>query len=111
MLQWVPGSSSKVVWNDRRGDEFISIIKDIHTGEERILPKAIYTLSPDGRYAIGTDFARIQNYRKGYGYSGGVDPYKRLNAPNQSGIYKIDLERSGTHYCLDQAYWDRTWVL
>lgn len=92
MLQWVPGSSSKVIWNDRRGDDFISIIKDIHTGEEHTLPKAIYTLSPDGRYAIGTDFARIQNYRKGYGYPGGVDPYKHLNAPDQSGIYRIDLE-------------------
>src|SRR5680860_883675 len=100
MLQWVPGSSSKVVWNDRRGDEFISIIKDIHTGEERILPKAIYTLSPDGQTAIGTDFARIQNYRKGYGYPGGVDHYKHLNAPDESGIYKIDLESEETNLIL-----------
>ncbi len=92
MLQWVPGSDNKVIWNDRRGTEFVSIIKDLRTGEERIIPKAIYTLSPDGKSAIGTDFARIQNYRKGYGYSGGVDTYANQNAPNKSGIYKVDLK-------------------
>jgi len=92
MLQWIPGSDSKVIWNDRQGDRFISIIKDIKTGEKRILSKAVYALSPDGKYAIGTDFARIQNYRKGYGYPGGTDPYKHLNAPEKSGIYRLDLE-------------------
>ncbi len=91
MLQWVPGSDTKVMWNDRRGDEFVSILKDIETGEERIIPKAIYTLSPDGKSAVGTDFTRIQNYRKGYGYPGGIDPYKGQNAPKKAGIYKIDL--------------------
>src|SRR5210317_2430612 len=33
MLQWIPGSTSKVIWNDRRGDDFISILKDIKTGK------------------------------------------------------------------------------
>ncbi|GAH44145.1 unnamed protein product, partial [marine sediment metagenome] len=28
MLQWIPGSDLKMIWNDRRGDDFISIIKD-----------------------------------------------------------------------------------
>jgi len=91
MLQWIPGSDSKVIWNDRRGDDFISIIKDVKTGEERIISRAIYALSPDGKYAIGTDFARIQNYRKGYGYPGSKDLYKEQNAPEKSGIYKINL--------------------
>jgi hypothetical protein len=91
MLQWIPGSPSRVVWNDRRGDEFVSIIKDIKSGEEKIIPKPIYALSPDGVHAIGTDFARIQNYRKGYGYPGSSDPYKDQNAPEKSGIYKINL--------------------
>ena len=91
MLQWIPGSPSRVIWNDRRGDGFVSIIKDIKSGEEKIIPKAIYALSPDGVHAIGTDFARIQNYRKGYGYPGGIDAYKHQNAPEKSGIYKINL--------------------
>ena len=92
MLQWIPGSKHKVIWNDRRGDKFISIIKNIKTGEKQIIDKAIYALLPDGRHAVGTDFARIQNYRKGYGYPGGSDPYKDQNAPANSGIYKINLK-------------------
>ncbi|MCH8215426.1 MAG: hypothetical protein IH892_01505 [Planctomycetes bacterium] len=91
MLQWIPGSDSKVIWNDRRGDEFVSVIRDVRTGEEKIIPKAIYSLSPDGVHAVGTDFARIQNYRKGYGYPGGRDRCKDQNAPEKSGIYKINL--------------------
>ncbi len=91
MLQWVPGSDSKVIWNDRRGNQFVSILKDLDTEEEQVIPQAIYTLSPDGKFAVGTDFSRIQNYRKGYGYPGGEDPYKDQNAPKKSGIYRIDL--------------------
>jgi len=53
MLQWIPGSDSKVIWNDRRGDDFIRIIKDIKTGQERIISRDIYALSLDGKYAIG----------------------------------------------------------
>jgi hypothetical protein len=100
MLQWIPGSETKVIWNDRRGEKFISIIKDIRTGETKILEKAIYAVSPDGKSAIGTDFARIQNYRKGYGYPGGIDPYKKQNAPESSGIYKIDLESGNANLLL-----------
>lgn len=103
MLQWVPGSDSKVIWNDRRGADFVSIIKDIETGDERVISKAIYTLSPDGKTAVGTDFARIQNYRKGYGYPGGLDPYRNQNAPGDAGIYKIDLE-TGTSELIISYY-------
>ncbi len=92
MLQWIPGADSKVIWNDRRENNFISIIKDLKTGEERIIDKAIYALSPDGVHAVGTDFSRIQNYRKGYGYPGGIDLYKSQNAPDKSGIYRINLK-------------------
>ena len=91
MLQWIPGSDSEVIWNDRRGDKFISIIKDIYSGHEKIIEKPVYALSPDGIHAIGTDFERIQDYREGYGYSGVADKYKHQNAPGKSGIYLINL--------------------
>jgi hypothetical protein len=103
MLQWVPGSESRVIWNDRRGTDFVSIIKDIKTGEERVIPKAIYALSQDGTSAVGTDFARIQNYRKGYGYPGGIDPFKDQNAPKDSGIYRIDLRTGAFELIISYA--------
>ena len=34
MLQWLPGSRSEVIWNDRDGDHFVSHILDVHTRKE-----------------------------------------------------------------------------
>lgn len=92
MLQWVPGASGEVIWNDREGDRYISRVYDMHTGKTRILPRPIYTISPDGRFAIGTEFNRIQNLRPGYGYAGIEDPFKDQKAPEEIGLYKMDLK-------------------
>ncbi|WP_215238885.1 hypothetical protein [Dyadobacter helix] len=94
MLQWIPGSKHEVIWNDREGDHFVSRVYNIKTGKSRTLSKAVYALSPDGKWAIGTEFSRIQNLRPGYGYAGIADPYEEVKAPKEIGLYKMDL-RSG----------------
>lgn len=92
MLQWRPGSDRDVVWNDRDGDRFVCRILDTTTGQMRTLPRPVYHLSPDGRFALGTDFARIQDQRPGYGYPGVTDPWRDINAPAESTIYLMDLD-------------------
>lgn len=99
MLQWIPGSKSEVIWNDRENDHFVSRVLNIKTGRTRTLPKAVYALSPDGEWAIGTEFSRIQNLRPGYGYAGISDAFENSKAPKEIGLYKIDL-RSGDHHLL-----------
>jgi len=91
MLQWIPGSKSEIIWNDRDGDHFVSRVLNIKSGKMRTLPKAVYALSPDGKWAIGTEFSRIQNLRPGYGYAGINDPYEELKAPGETGLYKLNL--------------------
>ena len=91
MLQWVPGSEDNIIWNDVEDGRFVSRILNVKTGEKRTLPKAIYTLSNDGKFGLGTEFNRIQNMRPGYGYPGVEDPYSDVKAPGGIGIYKIDL--------------------
>lgn len=91
MLQWIPGSEDEVIWNDRDGDKFISKIYNLTTGQLRTLPRAIYAISPDAKFAVGTEFNRIQNMRPGYGYPGIPDPYAKDKAPFEIGIYKMDL--------------------
>lgn len=91
MLQWLPGSDQEIIWNDLENGEFVSHILNVKTGKRRTLPKPIYTLSNDGSFAIGTAFNRIQNMRPGYGYPGSEDPYAKLKAPDEIGIYKMDL--------------------
>jgi hypothetical protein len=92
MLQWIPGSSTDVIWNDREGSKFVSRIMNVKTKKMRTLPKAIYALTPDGKWGIGTEFSRIQNLRPGYGYAGVTDPYEEVKAPKEIGLYKINLQ-------------------
>jgi len=92
MLQWRPGSASEVVWNDRDGDHFVCRVLDIKTRKQRTLPSPIYTLSPDGTFALSADFARIQAMRPGYGYVGLPDQYGDELAPKDSGVFHVDLE-------------------
>ncbi|MFO0905212.1 MAG: hypothetical protein U0939_19550 [Pirellulales bacterium] len=96
MLQWVPGSESKVIWNDRRDGRFVSHILDVRSGEKRTLPSPIYSLSPNGKEAVSCDFARVADCRPGYGYAGIRDPYFDDMAPEQTGITHVDLETGAT---------------
>ena len=112
MLQWLPGSSEEVIWNARRDDarledQFVSIIHNIKTGQRRILPKPIYTLSPDRQTGFGIDFARLQFFRPGYGYatrSGWTeDTSVPEKAPEDTGIYRLDLQTGENELILSYA--------
>lgn len=93
MLQWIAGSSSLVIWNDRQGDQFVSHIYDTTKRQRvRTLPAPVHCLSPDGRYALHEDFRRLHDLRPGYGYAGPVDPYRAQEAPAEIGLWKLDLQ-------------------
>jgi hypothetical protein len=94
MLQWLPGSKSEVIWNDRQEDRFVSRILDVRTRRERTVPAPVYAVSPDARWAIAPDFRRLHHLRPGYGYAGIADPNRDVLKPDNSGIWKSDL-RSG----------------
>lgn len=100
MLQWRPPNTTEVLWNDRddgpSGPRFVTRVLDVVTGTRRTLPKPIYAVGPDGRWAVGADFARIQRLRPGYGYQGVADPHADDRAPQDSGIYRMNLD-TGDH--------------
>jgi len=91
MLQWLPGSDTKVIYNARQDDGYVSIIQDVFSGEKRVLPRPIYTVSPDGTTALGLNFARLGDTRPGYGYNGIADPFASELHPADDGIYALDL--------------------
>ena len=92
MLQWIPGSDDHIIWNDQQDGQYISRVLSIKSSETKTLPKPIYALSPDGSYAVGTEFNRIQNMRPGYGYPGIPDPYAEEKAPSDIGLYRMDTK-------------------
>jgi hypothetical protein len=103
MLQWIPGSDREVIWNDREGDRFVCHVLDVHSGKKRTLGNPIYTVSPNGRTAIGADFRRINHMRPGYGYAGLPDPNRELLAPDDAGIYSVDLETGAATFLISIA--------
>ncbi len=91
MLQWLPGSSNEVIYNDRVSDRYVSIVRNVHTGETRVLPKPVYSVSPTGTMAVGLNFARVGQTRPGYGYNGLADPGADRAHPADDGVYVLNL--------------------
>ena len=92
MLQWLPGPGNRVIYNTRENGQYRSVIIDEAGAVLQRLPRAIYAVSPDGREAICNDFARTGHTRPGYGYVGIPDPNREVPAPEDSGLWRMDLE-------------------
>lgn len=103
MLQWIGETDKKVLWNDRQDDQFVCRIVDLETNQKRTLPMPIYTVSPDGKYGLSADFRRINNLRPGYGYAGLADPFVNSRAPEESGIWRVDLSSGETKLIVSLA--------
>ncbi len=103
MLQWLGDDGKRILWNDRQDDSFVCRIYSTETRTVRTLPKPIYTVSPDGSFGLSADFRRIDNLRPGYGYDGLADPNVSVRAPEDSGIWRVDLENGDSELILSLA--------
>jgi len=95
MLQWSNSNpESEIIYNIRNSKKgrYEARIHNIKTGRTRTLGHPIYTLSPNGKYGVSNDFARVGHTRPGYGYNGIADPNKRTKAPADSSIKYIDMK-------------------
>jgi len=91
MLQWVPGSKEEVIWNDRVDNQFVSHLMNIRTRKTRTLAGPVYSVSPNGKWAVYPDFRRLNQTRPGYGYAGILDPFEKELTPERAGIWRNDL--------------------
>ena len=103
MLQWLPGSKSEVIWNDRQGSEYVSHILDVKTGKKRTIGAPVYGISPDGKWAVSPDFRRLHKLRPGYGYAGIPDPNVNVEVPKDAGIWRTDLVSGKTELIIPLA--------
>ncbi len=92
MLQWLgPDFSSRILFNDYRDGKYVSVIKEIESGDERVIPAPVYTVSADGKTALTLDFSRLYNLRPGYGYYNVPEKTKGVALPDATAVWKIDL--------------------
>ena len=85
-------TKSEVIWNNRQDGRYVSHVLDVKTAVEANA-KPVYSVGPDGQWAVTADFARIQRLRPGYGYQGVEDPFVDQRAPKDSGIWRLNLQR------------------
>ena len=81
----------KVIYNVRNGTAVFARIRDIDSGEATDLSVPIYTVSPDGSFALSLNFARLHDCRPGYGYVYGSDPWADVPASEDDGLFHVDL--------------------
>lgn len=93
MAQWLgPDYSSKIIYNDLREGKYCSVVLEVATGKERVLPMPVYTVSTDGKTALSLDFSRLHSLRLGYGYAALSDKTKGIALPDETCIWEMDIE-------------------
>lgn len=93
MLQWLgPEFNEKIIYNDFREGKYCSVILNIKTNEEKVIPAPVYSVANNGKFALTLDFSRLHRLRPGYGYNNLPDQYKNEKCPDQPCIWSVDLE-------------------
>ena len=93
MAQWLgPDYSSKIIYNDLRDGKYCSVLLDVTTGEEKVLPVPVYTVSNDGKTALSLDFSRLHSLRLGYGYAALPEKTKGIALPDEMCIWRMNVE-------------------
>ncbi len=92
MLQWLPsGPQRLILFNTLSGESFATCVLDLETGKSKLLPRPVCALAPDGAVAVSLNFARLARTRPGYGYVGLPDRSVGKCAPEDDGVWHMDL--------------------
>jgi len=92
MLQWLgPDYQTKIIYNDYRHGQYCSVILNIETMEEKEICSPVYSVSPDGTFALTLDFSRLYNLRPGYGYYNEKEKTEGIALPDTAAIWKVDF--------------------
>lgn len=91
MLQWLgPDFDREIIFNDAENNQYISRIINVNTKEERKINRAIYGVSPDGKFSISLNFERC-NFTRAYSYASVIREDWKEKIPERDGILKINL--------------------
>jgi hypothetical protein len=107
MLHWDPTKpESQIIYNDRQGDDIVSVILDVNSGRKRVLPRAVSAVSHNGKWALSLTYGRMGRLRKVVGYGAAKDPNPDDPAPENDGVFLMDLStgRSKLAVSIAQVY-------
>lgn len=94
-LRFHPFLKNVILYNDIKNGNYVCREFDIE--KKMILNTycgAFYDVDVNMKYAIGLNYSRLQRLRPGYGYDKLEDTTSEINAPDNDGIYKIDIKNN-----------------
>jgi hypothetical protein len=92
MLQWLPPYyKDTIIYNDRQHNQFVSVILNTKTNENKIIPFPIYCVHPNGKSALSINYERFYFIKPGYNYQGIVNKKWDKAIHSDDGIYSVDL--------------------
>lgn len=99
MLQWSPASPEhQIIFNDMVEGSYGALLYDcVRGGVVRTFDAPIYSLDPTARFASSLNFSRLGRLRPGYGYGVLPDRSASERAPNDDGLFLIDLSSGRKH--------------
>lgn len=101
MLQYHPFLADTVYYNVFRDGKAVTVTHNYATGEKKYTDRATACVSPDGKWGMAVNFARIFAFRPGYGYAESVDPHPEVCAPADDGIFLTDMETGVSRLLVD----------
>ncbi|UCG59359.1 MAG: hypothetical protein JSU70_07575 [Phycisphaerales bacterium] len=96
MLHWSPLCADEIIYNDRRGNEIVSVVPNVKSGSRRLLPRPVSALSHNGRFALSLTYGRLRRLRKTVGYEGAEDPNPNSPHPDNDGVFLMNMA-TGKH--------------
>ena len=104
MLQWLgPDFTQKIVYNDFREGRLCCVVLNIFDGSEQVIGMPVYSVASDGNMALTLDFLRLHSLRPGYGYYNLPDKTKGVALPDETCIWKIDINSGAVSPLLKYA--------
>ncbi len=92
-LRWHPCNNDCILYNDYADGGYCTRVFNLQSNTtEVIFPRALYDVSPDFSYGLSLNFSRLQRLRPGYGYSRISDDSTDAVAPEDDGLWKLNLE-------------------
>ena len=92
MLHWIDAShGEELTYNTWQDGRVVSHARALHGGATRTLEAPVAAVTADGRAALGLNYARMYHCRSVVGYANDTDPATLPIAPEDDGLYRIDL--------------------
>lgn len=92
MFHWLPWEDGACLYNDCRNGQFVTVILNWKTGEERIIPYPISAVDKNGEWGVSLNYARLRMCRPDYGYAGnGQDARLDSIWPEDDGLWLINI--------------------